>query len=269
MNTSNILPLSTRLHRLRVLWITIPTRLEQSQSTLFIQSVYALTSRLWPSSLILHMTCQTYTIGYSLNGHPSGPENWLFFQCSHMCTWQHRTSKCPVTHPVFSSVRNISRLFYFIFLLCTMNQNQFQPRHSRRKWRPLTGWTLGQWISQLIAGESILRSGVCFKTFLHLRVSSNLRQVRDENNEEKWQRRNDLHTPVPVSPLDLSGPHSGKHHGESFLCDYLNVWVLWLCAFIWSPAQWKSAWTDAGKLTEHFGTKYGWIEDMTVEKIAA
>ena len=42
---------------------------------------------------------------------------------------------------------------------------------------------------------------------------------------------------------------------------HLNVWILWLCAFIWSPARWKSAWTDAGKLTEHFGTKYGWIED--------
>ena len=79
-----------------------------------------------------------------------------------------------------------------------------------------------------------------------------------KKNEKK---RNDLHTPVPVSPLNLSSLHSGKYHGESFFCDYLNVWILWLCAFIWSPAQWKPAWTDARKLTEHFGTKYGWIED--------
>ena len=49
--------------------------------------------------------------------------------------------------------------------------------------------------------------------------------------------------------------------GESFFRDYLNVWVLWLRAFIWSPAKWKSAWTDAGKLTEDFGTNYGWAED--------
>ena len=34
-----------------------------------------------------------------------------------------------------------------------------------------------------------------------------------------------------------------------------------LCAFSWSPAQGKSAWTDTEKLTEHFGTKYGWTED--------
>ena len=54
---------------------------------------------------------------------------------------------------------------------------------------------------------------------------------------KKMKKRNDLHTPVPVSPLDLSSPHSGKHHGESFFCDYLNVWILWLSAFIWSPAQ--------------------------------
>ena len=54
---------------------------------------------------------------------------------------------------------------------------------------------------------------------------------------KKMKKRNDLHTPVPVLPLDLSSPHSGKHHGESFFRDYLNVWILWLSAFIWSPAQ--------------------------------
>ena len=70
---------------------------------------------------------------------------------------------------------------------------------------------------------------------------------------------NDLHTPVPVSPLDLYSEHFGRYHGESFLCDYLDVWTLWLCPFIWSPAELKSAWTDTGKLAEHVGSKYGWI----------
>ena len=181
-----------------------------------------------------------------------------FFQRSHVCTWQCCTLKCSATHPAFSPVRNISRLFYFIFLLC---QNQFQLRHSRQKWWPLTAWTWGWWISQLIVGESTLRSGACFGTFLQLHFQSSLQQVHDENSEENERKRNDLHTPIPVSPLDLCSPHSGKYRGESFFCDYLNVWILWLSAFIWSPAQWKSAWTDAGKLTEHFDTKYGWIED--------
>ena len=35
-------------------------------------------------------------------------------------------------------------------------------------------------------------------------------------------KRNDLHTPVPVSPLDLSSPHSGKYHGESFFLRLLE-----------------------------------------------
>ena len=50
------------------------------------------------------------------------------------------------------------------------------------------------------------------------------------------RKRNDLHTPVPVSllpPLDLFSPHSGKYHGESF-CDYLNVWILCHCGFVLS-----------------------------------
>ena len=66
---------------------------------------------------------------------------------------------------------------------------------------------------------------------------------------------------IPVLPSDLYSVHSEKYHGESFLCDYLNVWILWLYAFVWSPVQLKSAWTDSRKITEHFGTKYGWIED--------
>ena len=51
---------------------------------------------------------------------------------------------------------------------------------------------------------------------------------------KKLKKGNDLHPPVPVSPLDLSSPHSGKYHGGSFSCDYLklNVWILWLSAFI-------------------------------------
>ena len=141
-----------------------------------------------------------------------------------MCTWQCGTLKCSATHPAFSPVRNISRLLYFIFLLC---QNQFQSRHSRRKWRPLTAWTVGRRISQLTAGQSTLRSGACFETFLQLRFQSSLWQVGDENSEENEKKKRPTH-PVPVSPLDLSSPHSGKHHRESFFCDYLNVWILWL-----------------------------------------
>ena len=59
----------------------------------------------------------------------------------------------------------------------------------------------------------------------------------------------------------------GNTVGNPFFCNYLNVWILWLSAFIWSPAQWKSAWTDAGKLTEHFDTKYGWKEDDCGKKL--
>ena len=166
--------------------------------------------------------------------------------------------KCSATHPAFSPVRNISRLFYFIFLRC---QNQFQSQHSRRKWRPLTAWTLGQWISQLIAGESTFQSGTCFGTFLRLHFWSTLQQVCDEYNEKKKRPTH----PLPSFAIGLVKfafqEIPWPCHGESFFCDYLNVWILWLCAFIWSPAQWKSAWTDVEKLTEHFGTKYGWIED--------
>ena len=130
-------------------------------------------------------------INYSLNRHPSGPENWPFFQRSHVCTWQCRTLKCSATHPAFSPVRNISRLFYFIFLLC---QNQFQLRHSGRKWWPLTAWTLGRRISQLIAGGSTWRSGACFGTFLRLRFQRSLRQVRDKDSEENEKRKRPTHS---------------------------------------------------------------------------
>ena len=128
---------------------------------------------------------------YSLNGHPSGPENWPFFQRSQVCTWQCRTLKCSATHPAFSPVRNISRLFYFIFLLC---QNQFQLQHSRRKRRPLRASTLSRRISQLIVGELTLRSGACFGTFLRLRFRSSLRQVRDEDSEEN-EKKETTYTP--------------------------------------------------------------------------
>ena len=158
---------------------------------------------------------------YSLNGHPSGPENWPFFQRSRVCTWQCRALKCSATHPAFSPVRNISRLFYFIFLLC---QNQFQSRHSRRKWRPLTAWTLGRRISQL----SINCGGS-----QHCEVARALERFYDYVSKvacgrwamkiaKKMKKRNDLHTPVPVSPLDLSSSHSGKHHGESFFLRLLE-----------------------------------------------
>ena len=57
-------------------------------------------------------------IHYSLNRYPSGPENWPFFQRSHMYTWQCCTLKCSATHPAFSPVRNVTRLFYFILFCC-------------------------------------------------------------------------------------------------------------------------------------------------------
>ena len=198
------------------------------------------------------------TCAYSLNGHPSRPENWPFFQCSHVCTWQCHTLNCSATHLAFSPVRNISRLFFFFFLLC---RNQFQSRHSRRKWQPLSAWTLGRRISQLIAGESTLRSGACFGTFLQLCFQSSLRQVRNENSEEN-EKKETIYTP-PFQFRHWTCPVCipGNTMGNPFFCDYLNVWILWLSAFMWSPAQWKSAWTDVGNLTEHFDTKYGSIED--------
>ena len=79
--------------------------------------------------------------------------------------------------------------------------------------------------------------------------------------------RNNLHASIPVSPLDLSSLHSRKCHGKCFFCKYLNVWILWFCAFVWSPAQWKSAWTDAGKLTTFWYQL--WVDRGWLEKIAA
>ena len=58
-----------------------------------------------PVQTIVYSTTVLY---YSLNGHPSRPENWPFFQHSHVCTWQCRTLKCSATHLAFSPV---SRLF--------------------------------------------------------------------------------------------------------------------------------------------------------------
>ena len=55
---------------------------------------------------------------------------------------------------------------------------------------------------------------VSMTTFLKLLAGMCAIQIMKEN-----EKRNDLHTPVPVSPLDLSSPHSGKYHGESFFCD--------------------------------------------------
>ena len=151
-----------------------------------------------------------------------------------MCTWQCRTLKCSATHPAFSPVRNISRLFYFIFLLC---QNQFQSRHSRRKRRPLRASTLSRRISQFIAGESTLRSGACFGMFLQLHFQSSLRQVRDEDSEEN-EKKETTYTPPFQFRLWTCLVHiPGKTMGNPFFCDYLNVWILWLSAFIWSPAQ--------------------------------
>ena len=86
------------------------------------------------------------------------------------------------------------------------------------------------------------------------RFQSSLWQVRDENREEN-EKKETTYTAFWEIPWGI------------FFCDYLNVWILGLSAFIWSPAQWKSAWTDAGKLTEHFDTKYGWIEDDCKKKL--
>ena len=84
---------------------------------------------------------------YSLNGHPSRPENRPFFQHSHVCTWQCHTLKCSATHPVFSPARNISRLFYVIFLLCTMNQNQLQLQPADKN---NSHWQLELWVNGLV-----------------------------------------------------------------------------------------------------------------------
>ena len=79
---------------------------------------------------------------YNLSGHPSGPENWPFFQRSHVCTWQLcRTSKSSATHPAFSPVRNVSRLF---FCCAQWAKICYSRGTADEKWRPLTVWTLGQ-----------------------------------------------------------------------------------------------------------------------------
>ena len=53
----------------------------------------------------------------------------------------------------------------------------------------------------------------------------------------------------------------GNTMGNSF---FTTTWTYGFCGFVLSfgtPAQWKSAWTDARMLTKHFDTKYGWIQD--------
>ena len=84
---------------------------------------------------------------YSLSGHPSRPENWRFFQCSPMCTWQCCTLKCSATHPAFNPVRNVSRLF---FCCAQWAKICYSCGTADKKWWPLTTWTSGQQISQLI-----------------------------------------------------------------------------------------------------------------------
>ena len=143
-----------------------------------------------------------------------------------MCTWQCRTLKCSATHLAFSPVRNISRLFYFIFLLF---QNQFQSWHSRWKWRPLTAWTLGRWISQLIAGGSIWRGGACFGTFLRLRFQSSLRQVRDEDSDEK--KETTYTPPFQFRHWTCLVRIPGNTMGNPFLA---TTWMYGFCGFLLS-----------------------------------
>ena len=128
----------------------------------------------WPPSVSLaiyrpisgtgmQVTFYTFlSLAYSPSGHPSGPENWPVFQWSHACTWQCHTLKCSATHLVFNIVRNVSRLFF-----CCAQQAKICYSHGTAddKWWPLTLWTLGQWISQLIARESD-QHGAYFETFL-------------------------------------------------------------------------------------------------------
>ena len=133
-----------------------------------------------------------------------------------------------MTHPAFSPVRNISRLFYFIFLLC---QNQFQLWHSRRKWRPLTAWTLGQRISQLLAGESTLRSGACFGTFLQLHFRSSLRQVGDEDSEENKKKETTYTSPFQFRHWTCLVRIPGNTMGNPFLG---TTWMYGFCGFLLS-----------------------------------
>ena len=90
-------------------------------------------------------------LSYSLSGHPSRLENWPFSQCLHVCMQQCCTLKCSATHPVFNPVRNVFRL---IFCCAQWAKICYSCSTADEKWRPLTVWTLGQWISWLIAGES-------------------------------------------------------------------------------------------------------------------
>ena len=145
-----------------------------------------------------------------------------------MCMWQCRTLKCSATHPAFSPVRNISRLFYFIFLLC---QNQFQSQHSRRKWQPLRAWTLGQWISQLIAGESTLRSDACFGTFLWLRFRSSLRQVCNEDGEENEKKETTYTPPFQFRHWTCLVCILGNTMGNPF---FATTWMYGFCGFLLS-----------------------------------
>ena len=195
--------------------------------------------------------------GYSLNRHPSGPENWPFFQRSHACAWQCCTLKCSATRPAFSPVRNISRLFYFVFLLC---QNQFQSRYSRQKWRQLTAWTLDWRISQLIAGESTLRSGTCFGTFLRLHFQSSLWQVRNENSEENEKKETTYTPPFQFRHWTCVVHIPGNTMGNPF---FATTWMYGFVAFCFhlESCSVKVCLNWCRKLTEHFDTKYGWIED--------
>ena len=194
---------------------------------------------------------------YSLNGHPSRPENWRFFQRSHVyvaLSYIKMFSNSPGVQSCKKYIQII--LFYFSAVPKSVPVMALQT-----KWQPLTAWTLGQRISQSIGGGGGSQhcEVACVLERFYDYVSTVTCGRRAMKITKKMKERNDLHTPIPVSSLTLSSLHSGKYHGESFFCNYLNVWILWLCAFISCSVKvclnwrrkvnwtfWYQIWVDRG-----------------------
>ena len=102
------------------------------------------------------------TLHYSLNGHPSGPENWPSFS-----TFAHMYAAMSYIK-MFSdspSVQYCKKCIQIIFRCVQQAKICYSCSKADEKWWPLTVWTLGQTISQLIAGE-LDQHGACFGMFL-------------------------------------------------------------------------------------------------------
>ena len=130
--------------------------------------------------------------------------------------------------PGVQSCKKYIQITYVIFLLC---QNQFQSQHSRRKWRPLTAWTLGQQFSQLTVGESTLQSGACFGTFLRLCFQSSLWQVRDENSKENGKKETTYTLLFQFRHWTCLVHIPGNTMGNPFLA---TTWMYGFCGFLLS-----------------------------------